>query len=214
MTETTHRTIAAAHSAESDTVPQIDANRIVTDLTRRLDRHVVLVGLMGAGKSSIGRRLAALLDMPFVDADTEIENAAGCTIQEIFDEHGEQAFRDGERKVIERLLSGQPIVLGTGGGAYMNPETRTTIAGSGISVWLRAPHNILLKRVLRRNNRPLLKRGNPSEILQDLIEKRYPVYAEADLVVDSDDGPHDVIVNAIATALHRHLLPGDQDSRR
>jgi shikimate kinase len=165
------------------------------------DRTIVLVGLMGAGKSAIGRRLAARLGVPFVDADTEIEAAAGRTIEEIFAEHGEAAFREGERKVIARLLDGPVQVLATGGGAYMDPETRARIRAHGRSVWLRADLDVLLKRVRKRNNRPLLKQGDPREILERLMAVRHPVYAEADIVVDSVDAPHEVVVDAIVAAL-------------
>lgn len=167
-----------------------------------LARTIVLVGLMGAGKSSIGKRLAQRLHVPFLDADTEIENAAGCTIEEIFERHGETAFRDGERKVIARLLEEhQPHVLATGGGAYMDPETRANIKAHGISIWLRADVDVLVRRVKKRNNRPLLKKGDPREILERLIAIRYPVYAEADIAVESLDGPHDQVVDAILAKL-------------
>ncbi|WP_456243238.1 shikimate kinase [Zavarzinia marina] len=173
----------------------------------RLARTVVLVGLMGAGKSSIGKRLAQRLHVPFVDADTEIEQAAGCTIDEIFERHGETAFRDGERRVIARLLTGSPPhVLATGGGAFMDPETRARIKATAVSIWLRADLDVLLRRVKKRNNRPLLKKGDPREILERLIATRYPVYAEADLVVDSLDGPHDQVVDAILTL----IAPGEE----
>lgn len=162
---------------------------------------IVLVGLMGAGKTCIGRRLASRLGMDFVDADAEIEAAAGCTIEEIFSVHGEQAFRDGERRVIERLLAEKNRVIATGGGAYMDSRTRGAIRQNGTSVWLRADLPLLLKRTSRRNNRPLLKRGDPRQILGDLMETRYPVYAEADVVVDSRDGPPEATVDRVARAL-------------
>ena len=152
-----------------------------------LDRSIVLVGLMGAGKTSVGRRLASRLGLPFVDADQEIEAAAGCTIQEIFDRFGEAGFRDGERRVIARLLEGPPHVLSTGGGAFMDPATRALIRRRGLSVWLRAELDVLVARTARRDNRPLLKTGEPRDILRRLMETRYPVYAEADLTVDSDE---------------------------
>ena len=167
----------------------------------KLDKSVVLVGLMGAGKTSVGRRLATRLGVSFVDADTEIETAAGCTISEIFERHGEAAFRDGERRVIVRLLDDQPGVLGTGGGAFLDPVTRATVAEKGISVWLRADLDVLTARCARRNNRPLLWHGDPREILDRLIDERYPVYAEADIVVDSVNGPHDAVVDKIIEAL-------------
>ncbi|PWR18652.1 shikimate kinase [Zavarzinia aquatilis] len=159
---------------------------------------------MGAGKSSVGKRLAQRLHVPFIDADTEIENAAGCTIEEIFERHGEAAFRDGERRVIGRLLTeNTPHVLATGGGAFMDPETRARIKASGLSIWLRADLDVLVRRVKKRNNRPLLKRGDPREILGRLIDIRYPVYAEADLTIESVDGPHDHVVDDILAEVAR-----------
>jgi shikimate kinase len=165
------------------------------------DRTIVLVGLMGAGKSAIGRRLAERLGIPFADADTEIETAAGRTIEEIFAAHGEAAFREGERKVIARLLEGPAHVLATGGGAFMDPETRARVRAEARSVWLKADLDVLLKRVRKRNNRPLLKQGDPREILQRLMTLRYPVYAEADIAVESVEGPHESVVDAIIEAL-------------
>ena len=170
----------------------------------KLDKSVVLVGLMGAGKTSVGRRLASRLGVAFVDADAEIETAAGCTIAELFETHGEAAFRDGERRVIARLLDDQPGVLGTGGGAFLDPETRAKVAEKGISVWLRADLDVLIARCARRNNRPLLWHGDPREILGRLIDERYPVYAEADIVVDSVNGPHEAVVDMIIKALAVH----------
>ena len=166
---------------------------------------IVLVGLMGAGKSCIGRRLAPRLGLPFADADSEIEAAAGCAIEDIFAEHGEAAFRSGERRVIERLLAEQPRVLSTGGGAFMDPRTREAVRRFGLSVWLRADLELLLKRTSRRNNRPLLKRGDPEEILARLMEERYPIYAEADITVDSQDGPPEVTLRRARAALEAHL---------
>ncbi len=164
-----------------------------------LDRSIVLVGLMGAGKTSVGRRLAKELALPFVDADEEIEAAAGCSIADFFQLYGETEFRAGERRVIKRLLAGPVCVLATGGGAFMDPTTRKAIRKNGISVWLRADLDVLLKRVRRRNNRPLLQGGDQRQILQDLMTARYPTYGEADIVVDSCDGPHeDVVREAIA----------------
>lgn len=174
-------------------------------------RTIVLVGLMGAGKSCIGRRLAAALSLDFVDADAEIELAAGCDIQDIFAHHGEAAFRDGERRVIARLLKRPVHVLATGGGAFMDPGTRAEIRRRAISVWLRADLELMLKRTARRNNRPLLKQGNPREILRRLIEERYPVYGEADIVVDSADGPPEVTLGRVLDALGAYLR-GHSDS--
>ncbi len=167
----------------------------------QVDRSIVLVGLMGAGKSAIGRRLANRLAMPFIDADSEIERAAGCSIKDIFELHGEAAFRDGERRVIARLLARPPHVLATGGGAFMDSGTRDAIRASGISVWLRADIELLVSRVSRRNDRPLLAGGEPRAILQKLMEERHPIYAEADIVVESMDGPHEQTVQAVLDAL-------------
>jgi shikimate kinase len=166
-------------------------------------RSLVVVGLMGCGKSSIGRRLAAALSLPFIDADDEIERAAQMTIPEIFASHGEDYFRAGERRVISRLLGHGPQVLATGGGAYMNAETRASIRAAGISIWLKADLPILMRRVMKRDNRPLLKTEDPESVMRRLIESRYPVYAEADLVVESREVPHEVIVGEIVAALSR-----------
>lgn len=164
-------------------------------------RSIVMVGLMGAGKSAIGRRLATSLQMPFLDADSEIEAAAGCTIQDIFDRHGEAYFRDGERRVIARILSGPPVVLATGGGAFMDESTRELIARTGISVWLRADLDTLVRRTSKRSNRPLLKKDKPATILKDLMKVRHPIYELADIVVDSDDGPPEDTVERVRAAL-------------
>jgi len=165
------------------------------------DQSIVLVGLMGAGKTTVGRRLAERLGLPFVDADLEIERAAGKTIPEIFADHGEAYFRDGERRVIARLLDNGPQVLATGGGAFMNAETRKLIAGRGLSVWLRADLALLMKRVRRRSNRPLLDTTDPEAVMRRLIDERYPVYAEAAITIDSRDLSHNVIVNDLLQAL-------------
>lgn len=164
-------------------------------------RPIVLVGLMGAGKTSIGRRLAEKLGMPFVDADHEIEAAAGKSIPDIFAEHGEAHFRDGERRVIARLLENGNQILATGGGAYMNAETRARIRECGISVWLKADLELLLKRVSKRGGRPLLADADPRAVLARLIEERYPVYAESDVTVESADVQHSVMVNEVIQAL-------------
>lgn len=172
------------------------------DVRERLGaRSLVLVGLMGCGKTSVGRRLSVALALPFVDADEAIEQAAGKTISEIFAEHGEDYFRDGERKVIGRLLRGGPQVLATGGGAYMNAETRDNIRQSGIAIWLNADLPILMRRVMRRENRPLLKTKDPEARMRELMEQRYPVYAGADLTVTSREVPHDVMVGEILDSL-------------
>lgn len=168
-------------------------------------RSIVLIGLMGCGKSSIGKRFAGKLGFSFVDADEEIERAAGKTINDIFNDHGEAHFRDGERKVIARLLASGPQVLATGGGAYMNIETRRKIHEGGIAVWLKADLPVLMRRVLKRDTRPLLRNGNPEATMKALIDARYPVYAEADLTVESRDEPHDVIVAEIAVRLAQLL---------
>ena len=164
-------------------------------------RSVVLVGLMGAGKTSIGRRMAARMGLPFRDADAEIELAAGCSVPEVFRRYGEKDFRDGERRVIRRLLAGDPLVLATGGGAYMDAETRATIRAEGVSVWLRCKLPTLVRRVASRNNRPLLANGNATETLARLMEARHPTYAEADLVVDCGDEPPDHTTSKVIQAL-------------
>ena len=171
-----------------------------------LPKTIVLVGLMGAGKSAIGRRLAARLALPFLDADAQIEAAAGCTIAEIFARDGEAVFRTVERKIIARLLTDHPPhILATGGGAFMDPETRAVIRRRGLSVWLRAELEVLLARTARRTHRPLLNAGDPRDILGRLMAARYPVYAEADLTVISDERPPEVTVELVVEALERHL---------
>lgn len=164
-------------------------------------RSIVLVGLMGAGKSTVGRRLAQKLGLEFTDADAEIERAAGKTVPDIFRDHGEAYFREGERKVIARLLESGPQVLATGGGAFMNEETRKNIARLGISVWLKADMDLLMKRVRRRDNRPLLKAEDPDAVMRQLIAERYPVYGQADVTVESRDVPHNSIVSDVIRAL-------------
>ena len=175
-------------------------------------RSIVLVGMMGAGKSSIGRRLASRLDIPFVDADTEIEKAAGMSIADIFQAHGEPYFRAGETRVIARLLEGGPQVLATGGGAFMNADTRASVRAKGISVWLRATLDVLTKRIKRRTDRPLLKTTDPVETLRKLIDERYPLYAEADLTIESRDVPHDIIVDEIIEGLRARVAAGGSAS--
>jgi shikimate kinase len=164
-------------------------------------RTVTLVGMMGAGKSSIGRRLALRLGIPFVDADVEIEKAAGMTINDIFAVRGEAEFRAGEARVILRLLESGPQVLATGGGAFTNPDTRTAIGAKGISVWLKAEFDVLMKRIKRRHDRPLLKTADPGATLRKLMEERDPVYALADLTVQSREVMHEKIVDEIVSAL-------------
>jgi shikimate kinase len=174
-----------------------------TDLARQAarDKSIVLVGLMGAGKTSVGRRLAEKLGLDFIDADHEIEAAAGQTIAEIFANHGETYFREGERRVIARLLENGNKILATGGGAFMNAETRAAIKQGGVSVWLKADLELLLKRVQKRDNRPLLKGKDPREVLGSLIELRYPVYETADIIVESRDAQHAETVNDVVRAL-------------
>ena len=169
------------------------------------DKNVVLVGMMGAGKSSIGKRLAAELDMPFVDADSEIEAAANMTIPEIFETYGEDYFRDGERKVIARLLRDGPQVVATGGGAVADPETRRRIARKSIAIWLKADVETLLERVKRRSNRPLLKADDPERVLRRLAAEREPFYSCADIIVRSHDAPHQHVVNEILSRLENCL---------
>src|SRR5580704_4607674 len=176
----------------------ISAASILPRLGRR---SIVLVGMMGVGKSSIGRRLAARLGVPFVDADGEIEKAAGTTIADIFALHGEAEFRTGETRVIARLLEGGPQVLATGGGAFMNPDTRAAIAAKGISIWLKAEFDVLMKRIRRRQDRPLLRTEDPAATLRKLIEERDPIYALADLTIQSRDVLHDKIVDEIVSGL-------------
>jgi shikimate kinase len=162
------------------------ARRTMTDdAAPPLDRPLVLIGLMGAGKSHVGRRLADRLGVPFVDADGEIEAAAGCTIEEIFERFGEAAFRDGERRVMARLIDGPPRVIAAGGGAYMDPETRARISAKALALWLRADLDTLVRRTSGRGGRPLLKDGDPGDTLKCLIEQRYPIYGEADIIIDT-----------------------------
>ena len=177
-------------------------------------RSIVLVGMMGAGKSSIGRRLAARLGIPFSDADAEIEEAAGMSIADIFEAHGEPSFRSGEARVIARILEHGPQVLATGGGAFINPQTRARIQEMGISVWLRAEVDVLSRRLRRRNDRPLLKTADPTATLASLLAARNPVYGEANVVVMSRDVPHDVIVEEIVAALRSKLGVADGCCRK
>lgn len=170
-------------------------------LADRLDRPIVLIGLMGAGKSCVGRRLAIRLGLDFVDSDIEFETAAGCSISDYFTRHGEAAFRDGERKVIARLMENGPCILATGGGAFIDGETRARIKQSALSVWIRADLDLLVKRTSGRDHRPLLKTGDPREILSRLIDARYPIYAQADIIVDSTDEPPEVTVAKICQEL-------------
>ncbi len=170
-----------------------------------IDKSIVLVGLMGVGKSCIGRLLAERIGLPFVDADTEIEAAAGCDIEDIFELHGEAAFRDGERRVIARLLDGPAKVLATGGGAFIDETTRAKIRERGISVWLSTDIDILVARVSRRSNRPLLKNGDPRKVLESLMAERDPIYATADIAARGGDGPPRTTVNAVINELEQLL---------
>ena len=177
-----------------------------TDIVSRLGaRSIVFVGLMGCGKSSVGRSLATRIGLPFVDADEEIECAAGKTIAEIFADYGEAHFRDREWRVIDRLLDRGPQILATGGGAFMRSETRKAIAERGLSIWLKAELNVLMERVSRRDNRPLLNTGNPRETMRALMTQRYPVYGLADITVQSRHGSHDDVVADIVNALTNYL---------
>ena len=182
----------------------------VRGLGERLARRsIVLVGMPGSGKSAVGRRLAARLQLPFVDADEEIERAAGKPIMDIFKDHGEAHFRDGERKVIARLLNAGPQVLATGGGAFMIAETRDNVRRLGVSVWIKAELQLLVRRVLKRNTRPLLQ-VDPEGVMRALMQTRYPIYATADVTVESRDLPHDAIVAEIIEALAKGPLAGAQ----
>lgn len=164
-------------------------------------RPVVLVGLMGVGKSTIGRRLAKKIGWNFVDSDEEIESAAGCSVADIFSMHGETIFRDLERKVIGRLVNGPPLIIATGGGAWMQESVRADIKQHATSVWLRADLDVLIERVGKRNTRPLLANGDKRAIMAKLMDERYPMYATADLVVDSNHGPHEHVVDMVIKAL-------------
>ena len=175
-------------------------------VSRLGDRSIVLIGMMGVGKSSIGRRLGARLGIPFIDADAEIEKAAGMSIADIFARHGEVAFRSGEARVIARLLNGGPQVLATGGGAVMNPETRALIQKKGVSIWLSAEFELLLRRISKRKaERPMLQTADPAATLRELLATREPIYAQADLTVQSRDVPHDAVVAEILDRLAAFL---------
>ena len=168
-------------------------------------RTIALVGLMGVGKSSVGRRLANALELPFRDADLEVEAAAGRSVSDIFADLGEPAFREGERRVIARLLDQSVHVLATGGGAFMSPETRALIKAKAVSIWLKADLEVLARRVTRKDSRPLLKGKDPLVVLHELAERRYPAYAEADLVVETGDVAHHVTVDQVVRALSAHF---------
>src|SRR5690242_14729164 len=185
----------AAEKPTSDSLPPAIVARLA-------DRSIVLIGMMGVGKSSIGRRLGARLGIPFVDADAEIERAAGMSIADIFARHVDAAFRSGEARVIARLLNNGPQVLATGGGAVMNPATRTLIQQKGVSVWLSAEFELLLRRISKRKaERPMLQTADPAATLRALLAEREPIYAQADLTVESRDVPHDAVVGEIIARL-------------
>ena len=179
-------------------------NKEIQDIREKLGNNpIVLVGLMGAGKSSIGRRLAEKIDLPFVDADHEIELAADKSIAEIFKDHGETYFREGERRVISRLIENGAQILATGGGAFINHETRDSIASRGVSLWLKADLPLLMKRVMKRNDRPLLQNEDPAAVMQQLMDQRYPIYATADVTIESKDVQHTQMVNEVIKVLAR-----------
>ena len=177
----------------------------MTDLARRLDRPVVLVGLMGVGKSTVGRRLARRLGLPFIDSDSEIEETVGLPWGELFERYGEEDYRDGERRLVARLIDGQVRVIATGGGVFVDPRTRELLKERTITVWLDAPVDVLHQRTARRDTRPLLKNGDPKETLERLAKVERQAYAEAHLHVKSGDGAHRDVVEAIVRALEDHL---------
>jgi shikimate kinase len=183
---------------------------VITNSKPILPKTVVLVGLMGAGKTSVGRRLADLFGSRFVDADKEIEQAAGCTIADFFERYGEEEFRRGEERVIARLLREPPCVLATGGGAYMSSDTRREIRDHGLSLWLKADLDVLYERVARRSDRPLLKTDDPRATLEVIMNTRYPVYAQAELIVDSYRGPIEQTVDRVYQRLLDHFDDGTE----
>lgn len=169
-----------------------------------LHKSIVLVGLMGAGKSTIGRRLAQVLDAPFTDSDNEIVEAAGCSIADIFEIHGEEIFRDLEQRILIKLLTQEPRIIATGGGAFINPSIREAIKKNATSIWLKAELDVLVERVSRRNTRPLLQTGDKREILSKLMDERYDYYAQADIIIDSSNDAHDVVVRKVLESLKEH----------
>lgn len=173
-------------------------------MIRAWPQPIVLIGLMGAGKSTVGRRLARALLRQFVDSDEEIEQAAACSISDIFAIHGEPIFRDLEQRVIFRLLEKNERVLATGGGAWMQPDIRERIKERALSVWLKADLDVLLDRVERRNHRPLLQSGDKRTILDTLMHERYPIYAQADIIIESGDGPHEDVVDKVLVAVSEY----------
>ena len=192
--------------------PAPESLNLDAEITAALGKRcVVLIGMMGAGKSTIGRRMAARLRLPFLDADTEIETAAGMSIPDIFDAHGEPHFRDGEARVIARLLDGGPAVIATGGGAFMRAETRNRVRDKAVSIWLKADADVIMKRVRRRSDRPLLQNPDPEGTVSRLLGEREPVYGTADLTVLSRDEPHDKIVDECIDALHAKICAAAPD---
>jgi shikimate kinase len=183
----------------------IEGDQVERIVARLGQRVIVLVGMMGAGKTSIGRRLANVLRLPFLDADAEIEKAANLTIPEIFERYGEAPFREGEQRVVARLLDGGPSVVATGGGAFMNADTRARCRDSGITIWLKADVPTLLERVRKKNNRPLLAKQDPDAVLRRLLDEREPYYRLADLTVASRDGPHQAVIAEILAGLDARL---------
>src|SRR5215203_282417 len=211
----THDSRAPAEAGDPAPVPLATGHSAEDRIRARLGRRpIVLVGLMGVGKSTLGRRLAARLAVPFTDADEEIETAAGMSITEMFASHGEAYFRDGERRVIARILQDGPMVLATGGGAYMNEETRARIAERAVSVWLKADLDVLMRRVRKRATRPLLQNPDPEGTMRRLMELRHPVYATADITVDSHEAPHDKVVTELIKALRDWFEHDKQESAR
>ena len=209
----THDSRAPAEAGDPAPVPLATGHSAEDRIRARLGRRpIVLVGLMGVGKSTLGRRLAARLAVPFTDADEEIETAAGMSITEMFASHGEAYFRDGERRVIARILQDGPMVLATGGGAYMNDETRARIAERAVSVWLKADLDVLMRRVRKRATRPLLQAPDPEAVMRGLMDARHPVYGLAYIMVESRDIPHDRVVAEVIAALDAWL--GEEERSR
>ncbi len=180
----------------------------------KIDKPIALVGLMGVGKTTVGRRLAAKLNLPFYDSDEEIESASRRTVAGYFKDHGEAAFREGECRVITRLLKGQTIILGTGGGAFIYPDTQKVLLKNSITVWLKGDFDTLYERVRRKDTRPLLKVDNPKAAYRKLMDERYPVYAKADITVNIAKGPHIRTVNRVIKALDLHLNPNAEQAHK